>query len=78
MFVSPHLETADSYSKIEENATNLTYGLIALQNSYKLENFDTRRQNALVALAACCPKKTAPYVGLSPECTPLIVLNAGA
>ncbi|KAK0197314.1 telomere length regulation protein-domain-containing protein [Armillaria mellea] len=47
-------------TELEENAANLTYGLIALQNSYKLKNFDTRRQNALVALVACCPRKTAP------------------
>ncbi|KAK0450659.1 telomere length regulation protein-domain-containing protein [Armillaria borealis] len=47
-------------TELEENAANLTYGLIALQNSYKLENFDTRRQNALVALVACCPRKAAP------------------
>ncbi|KAK0503045.1 telomere length regulation protein-domain-containing protein [Armillaria luteobubalina] len=47
-------------TELEENAANLTYGLVALQNSYKLENFDTRRQSALVALVACCPRKTAP------------------
>ncbi|KAK0210548.1 telomere length regulation protein-domain-containing protein [Desarmillaria ectypa] len=47
-------------TELEENAANLTYGLIALNNSYNLENFDARRQNALVALVACCPRKTAP------------------
>ncbi|KAG7452712.1 uncharacterized protein BT62DRAFT_939781, partial [Guyanagaster necrorhizus] len=49
-------------TELEENAANLTYGLIALHNSYNLENFDTRRQNALVALVACCPRKTTPCI----------------
>ncbi|KAK0459518.1 telomere length regulation protein-domain-containing protein [Desarmillaria tabescens] len=47
-------------TELEENAANLAYGLIALNNTYNLENFDARRQNALVALVACCPRKTAP------------------
>jgi telomere length regulation protein len=33
---------------------------MALQDNYDLEGFDEKRQNALNALIACCPRKAAP------------------
>lgn len=41
---------------------NLVFGLIALNNNYELEGFEEKRQAALTALVACCPRKAAPYV----------------
>ena len=49
----------------EENAVNLVYVFIGLQDSYELDNFSTKRQGIVTALIACCPKKTAPYVQLA-------------
>lgn len=46
----------------EENAVNIAYGLIGLQNNYELDGFDRKRQDALRALVACCPRKAAPWV----------------
>ncbi|KAF5365587.1 hypothetical protein D9758_003192 [Tetrapyrgos nigripes] len=50
----------DYGTELEENAVDLAYGLIALQDNYELEGFETKRQNALNALVACCPGKAAP------------------
>lgn len=44
----------------EENAVNLTYGFVGLQDNFDLEDFDDKRQDILNALVACCPRKTAP------------------
>ena len=44
----------------EENAVNLVYGFIGLQDNYDLDDFDQKRQAALNALVACCPRKAAP------------------
>ncbi len=44
----------------EENAVNLVYGLLALNNNFELDNFDAKRQGALNALVACCPQKAPP------------------
>ena len=44
----------------EENAVNLAYGFVGLQDNYDLEGFDQKRQAALNALVACCPRKVAP------------------
>lgn len=49
----------------EENAVNLAHGLMGLQDNYDLEGFDQKRQAALNALVACCPRKAAPYVYIS-------------
>lgn len=35
---------------------------MGLQDNYDLEGFDQKRQAALNALVACCPRKAAPYV----------------
>ncbi|OCH95315.1 telomeric DNA binding protein [Obba rivulosa] len=47
-------------TELEENAVNLTYGLIGLQDNYDIDGFDEKRQAALTALVACCPRKAAP------------------
>ena len=44
----------------EENAVNLVYAFVGLNNNYELPDFDRQRQNALTALVACCPRKAAP------------------
>ena len=44
----------------EENAANLVYALVGLHDNYELDGFDVKRQAALNALVACCPRKTAP------------------
>lgn len=46
--------------RIEENAVNLTYGFVGLQDNYDTEGFDEKRQAALNALVVCCPRKAAP------------------
>ncbi len=38
------------------------YGFIGLQDNYDLDDFSQKRQAALNALVACCPRKAAPYV----------------
>ena len=64
-------DARDHHTQIEirlntdENAVNLVYGLVGLQNNYDVDGFETKRQGALVALIACCPRKAAPYVYLS-------------
>ncbi|KAI0781189.1 telomeric DNA binding protein [Trametes elegans] len=49
-------------SELDENAVNLVHGLIGLQDNYELEGFNTKRQAALNALVACCPRKAAPSI----------------
>ncbi|EPQ58409.1 hypothetical protein GLOTRDRAFT_137132 [Gloeophyllum trabeum ATCC 11539] len=49
-------------AELEENAVNLAYALIGLQNNYELEGFNVKRQAALNALVACCPRKAAPTI----------------
>lgn len=44
----------------EENAVNLVYGFVGLQDNYDIEGFDQKRQAALNALVVCCPRKAAP------------------
>ncbi|KLO14563.1 hypothetical protein SCHPADRAFT_965696 [Schizopora paradoxa] len=48
--------------ELDENAVNLTHALVGLQNNFELENFDERRQAAVTALVACCPRKAAPTI----------------
>lgn len=35
---------------------------MGLQNNYEMDNFERLQQDALIALAACCPKRAAPWV----------------
>ncbi|KAJ7582808.1 telomere length regulation protein-domain-containing protein [Mycena floridula] len=49
-------------TELDENAVNLAYGLIALNNNFELDGFDVKRQNALRALVACSPRKAAPSI----------------
>ncbi|KAK7043631.1 telomere binding protein [Paramarasmius palmivorus] len=47
-------------TELEENAVNLTHGLIGLQDNFNLRDFEGRKQRGLNALVACCPTKVAP------------------
>ncbi|KAI0303468.1 telomere length regulation protein-domain-containing protein [Multifurca ochricompacta] len=49
-------------TELEENAVNLVYSLVGLHNNYELDGFDLKRQAALNALVASCPRKAAPAV----------------
>ncbi|KAF7363275.1 Telomere-reg-2 domain-containing protein [Mycena sanguinolenta] len=49
-------------TELEENAVNLVYGLVGLQNNYELEGFSAKRQGALNALVACVPRVAAPCI----------------
>ncbi|EJC98569.1 uncharacterized protein FOMMEDRAFT_113710 [Fomitiporia mediterranea MF3/22] len=48
--------------ELEENAVNLVYAFVGLQNNYELDEFDQKRQAAVTALVACCPRKAAPTI----------------
>ncbi|TDL16198.1 hypothetical protein BD410DRAFT_645182 [Rickenella mellea] len=48
--------------ELEENAVNLVYGLLALNNNFELDDFDAKRQGALNALVACCPQRAPPAI----------------
>ncbi|KAG6337216.1 hypothetical protein ID866_1888 [Astraeus odoratus] len=52
----------DYGSELAENAVNLVYGFIALNNNYDLQDFDDKRQRIIVALIACCPRTAAPCI----------------
>lgn len=45
-----------------ENAANLVYGFISLNNNFDLDNFDDNIQRIAIALVTCCPKISAQYV----------------
>jgi len=45
---------------LDENAVNLVYGFLSLNDPYELEGFSEKRQGAMNALVACAPKKAAP------------------
>ncbi|EUC56533.1 telomere length regulation protein [Rhizoctonia solani AG-3 Rhs1AP] len=49
-------------SELEENAINLAYLFMGLQDNFDLDQFEERRQAVLVALVACCPTKAAPTI----------------
>ncbi|KAJ7172672.1 telomere length regulation protein-domain-containing protein [Mycena filopes] len=49
-------------TELEENAVNLVYGFVGLQNNYELEGFSAKRQGALNALVAGAPRTAAPCV----------------
>lgn len=59
-----HLILKMLISDLEENAANLVYGFIGLQDNFDLTDFEVKRQAILVALAFCCPKVAAPYVAV--------------
>ena len=44
----------------EENAVDLVYTVMGLQNNYEIDSFEKLQQDALTALVACCPKRAAP------------------
>jgi telomere length regulation protein len=44
----------------EENAVDLAYTVMGLQNNYEMDNFEKLQQDALIALVVCCPKRAAP------------------
>ncbi|CAE6483288.1 unnamed protein product [Rhizoctonia solani] len=46
-------------SELEENAINLAYLFMGLQDNFDLDRFEERRQAVLVALVACSPTKAA-------------------
>lgn len=46
----------------EENAVNLVYAFVGVQDSYELDDFSAKRQGIVTALVACCPRRSAPYV----------------
>ncbi|GAA5839496.1 hypothetical protein JCM11251_002741 [Rhodosporidiobolus azoricus] len=48
--------------ELKENAVDLAFALMALQDQYELDNFDQLRQNILVALIVACPTEVAPAV----------------
>ncbi|KAK7015025.1 telomere-reg-2 domain-containing protein [Favolaschia claudopus] len=48
--------------ELQENAVNLVYGLVGLQDNYQLEGFSAKRQGALNALVYCVPKIAAPCI----------------
>ncbi|KAF8644959.1 hypothetical protein AX16_008162 [Volvariella volvacea WC 439] len=53
---------AEYGTELEENAVNLAYALMGLQDNFDLEGFNVKRQNAMNALVARCPRKAAPAI----------------
>ncbi|KAF4615270.1 hypothetical protein D9613_002794 [Agrocybe pediades] len=47
-------------TELDENAVNLVFALLGLQDNFDLEGFAEKRQGALNALVACSPRKAAP------------------
>ncbi|GAA6060262.1 hypothetical protein JCM10212_003962 [Sporobolomyces blumeae] len=45
--------------ELKENAVNLAFALIGLQDNYEIEGFEQKRQGMLVALIASCPVEVA-------------------
>jgi len=45
---------------LDENAVNLAYGFLGLQDKYDLEGFTEKRQGIINALVVCAPRKSAP------------------
>ncbi|KAL4074486.1 telomere length regulation protein-domain-containing protein [Scleroderma yunnanense] len=52
----------DYGTELAENAVNLVYGFITLNNNYDLKDFDDQRQRIMIALIVSCPKITASCV----------------
>lgn len=55
-----------------ENAANLVYGFISLNNKFDLDDFDDKRQGIAIALVTCCPKISAQYVLYSLHIVPFL------
>lgn len=51
-----------NYKFPEENAADLCFGVLGLQDKYDLDRFEERRLEILAALVACCPVISAPLV----------------
>ncbi|KAI9566479.1 telomere length regulation protein-domain-containing protein [Boletus coccyginus] len=49
----------DYGTELPENAANLVYGFISLNNKFDLDDFDDKRQGIAIALVTCCPKISA-------------------
>ncbi|KAF7970737.1 hypothetical protein HWV62_23130 [Athelia sp. TMB] len=49
-------------TELEENAVNLVYGFVGLQDNFDLPDFERKRQDILTALVACCPRIAAPSI----------------
>lgn len=56
----PSMVDAMANMPAEENAVNLVYAFVGLQDNFNIEGFNEKRQAALIALVACCPRKSAP------------------
>ncbi|KAG0705158.1 telomere length regulation protein-domain-containing protein, partial [Suillus ampliporus] len=52
----------DYGTELEENAANLVYGFTSLNDNYELEGFENKRQCAVIALVACCPRVSATCI----------------
>ncbi|GAA5992706.1 hypothetical protein JCM10908_006891 [Rhodotorula pacifica] len=48
--------------ELRENAVDLAFALMGLQNQFELEDFDRLKQDMLVALVVACPTEVAPAV----------------
>lgn len=46
----------------DENAVNLVYGLLGLQDNFDLDGFEVKRQSAMNALVSGSPRKAPPWV----------------
>ncbi|KZT51597.1 hypothetical protein CALCODRAFT_124246 [Calocera cornea HHB12733] len=49
-------------TELDENAVDLTHATIGLQDDFSLPDFEQNRQEMLIALVACCPRKAAPTI----------------
>ncbi|EAU88142.1 telomeric DNA binding protein [Coprinopsis cinerea okayama7 len=47
-------------TELAENAVNLVYALLSLNDNYDLPGFSSKRQGAMNALVACAPRQAAP------------------
>ncbi|KAG1754283.1 telomere length regulation protein-domain-containing protein [Suillus lakei] len=52
----------DYGTELEENAANLVYGFTSLNDNYELDGFENKRQRAVNALVACCPRVSATCI----------------
>ncbi|BGP38955.1 telomere binding protein [Rhodotorula kratochvilovae] len=48
--------------ELSENAVDLAFALMGLQNQFELDDFEQLKQNILVALVVACPIEVAPAV----------------
>jgi telomere length regulation protein len=52
----------DYGTELEENAANLVYGFTSLNDNFELDGFENKRQRAVNALVACCPRVSATCI----------------